>query len=191
MKTNYKHIFLRTKQMLLQPAAAWSEAWEENATTGTVFRNYLLPIAIILSVVIFLLQLIHHTPLQAFGLGITYFLTITGGAWATYRIVREYLCNKLNYSDSDALNLTVYSYTIFIVFHCIGETLGNIFIGQVFTLFSFIFLRTLYTGIGQLQQLQANHKTNILIIASLSIVCLPIIITQILRIIFRIPAINI
>ncbi|MDE7374572.1 MAG: hypothetical protein K2M86_04505 [Odoribacter sp.] len=191
MKTNYKHIFLRTKQMLLQPAAAWSEAWKENATTGSVSRNYLLPIAIILSVIIFLLQLIHHTPLQAFGLGVTHFLTIMGGAWATYRIVREYLCNKLIYSDSDALNLTVYSYTIFIVFHCIGETLGNIFIGQMFTLLSFIFLRTLYTGIGQLPQLQANHKTNILIITSLSIVCLPIIITQILRILFRIPAIHI
>lgn len=190
MKTNYKHIYFRTKQMLLQPATAWSEVWKETATVGIVSRNYLLPVAIILSVIVFLLQLIHHTPLQAFGLGIIHFLTVTGGAWATYRIVREYLCNKLNYSDSDALNLTVYSYTIYIVFHCIGETLGGIFIGQIFTLLSFIFLRTLYTGVGQLQ-LQANHKTNILVIASLSIVCLPIIITQILRILFRIPAINV
>ena len=190
MKTNYKHIFLRTKQMLLQPSMAWSKVWEENATVNSVFRNYLLPVTVFLSVIVFLLQLIHYTPLQSFGLGVIHFAAAMGGGWATYLLVREYLCNKLNYSDSDALNLTVYSYTVYIMFHCIGEALGNIFIGQMFTLISFIFLRTLYAGIGQLQ-LQTNHKTNILIITSLSIVCLPVIITLILRIVFRIPAIHV
>lgn len=191
MKTNYKHIYLRTRQMLTQPAIAWPEVLKENSTFRNTFRDYLFPIATFLSVIVFLIRLIHYPPLQALGLGIINFISVIGGAWFTYLITREYLCNKLNYPNHEALNLTIYSYTVFIIFHSIGGALENIFIGQIFTLFSLIFLRTLYTGTGQLPQLQPNHKTNILIITFLSIVFIPVIITQILMITFRISAINV
>ncbi len=191
MKTDYKHIYIRTRQMLTQPAVTWPEVLKENSTVRNTFRSYLFPIAIVLSVFIFLLRLIYYTPLQALGFGIVNFIAATSGAWFTYLITREYLCNKLNYPDHAALNLTIYSYTIFIIFHSIGGALENIFIGQIFTLLSLIFLRTLYTGAEQLQQLQANHKTNILIITFLSIVFIPVIITQILMIVFRISVINV
>lgn len=191
MKTNYRHIFFRTRQMLAQPAEAWKEAWQEETTPGDMFRHYLLPIAAGLSVIVFLLRLIHYTPWQAFGLGVIHFIAVIGGAWCTYIVTREYLCNKLNYLPGEALRLSIYSFTVFILFHSIGGTLGNSFIGQLFTLCGFIFLRTLYTGTGQLQQLQSNHKTNILIITSLSIICFPVIITHILRIISGISTIHI
>lgn len=191
MKTNYKYIYLRTRQMLTQPAVAWPHVLQESFTLKDTFRNYLFPVAAGISVIVFFLSLIHYTTLQAFGLGLINFISTMCGAWFTYLLAREYLCSKLNYQDSEALNLTVYSYTIYIIFHSIGGAFGNIFIGQVFTLFSFIFLRTLYTGIGQLPKLQANHKTNILVIASLSIIFIPNIVTQILMIVFRISAINV
>lgn len=191
MKTNYKHIYIRTRQMLTHPEMAWPDVLKEDFTLRDTFRNYLLPIAITVSVFVFLLYNIHYNPLQAFGLGVINFVSTMCGAWFTYLITREYLCGKLNYPNNKALNLTIYSYAIFIIFHNIGSALGNIFIGQVFTLLSFIFIRTLYAGIGQLHGIQANHKTNILIITSLSIICIPIIITQILMIVFRISAINV
>lgn len=191
MKTNYKYIYLRTRQMLTQPAIAWPEVLKEDSTARDTFRYYLFPIIISLSAIVFLLRLIHYSPLQAFGLGVINFISAVCGAWFTYLIIREYLCTKLNYPDHKAVNLAIYSYTIFIIFHSIGSALGNIFIGQIFTLLSFIFLRTLYTGTGQLHKLTTSHKTNILIITSLSIVFIPVIVTQLLMIVFRISAINI
>lgn len=191
MKTSYKNIFLRTRQMLTQPAVTWPEVLKEDFTARDIFSTYLFPISVSVATIVFLLCLIHYTFLQALGLGIINFISNICGAWFTYLITREYLCGKLNYQNNEALNLSVYSYTIYIIFHSIGGALGNIFIGQIFILLSFIFLRTLYTGIGQLRNLQANHKTNIVVISSLSTIFIPTILTQILMIVFRISAINV
>ena len=191
MKINYKHIYLRTRQMLTHPALVWPEALKENFTFREVFHSYLFPVTIGLSAIVFLLGLIHYSPLQALGTGIINLISGTSGAWFTYLITREYLCKKLNYRTYEAMNLTVYSYTVYILFHSIGSAIGNTFIGQIFILFSFIFLKTLYTGIGQLHELPANHKNNILVITGLSTVFIPTILTQILMNIFRISEINI
>jgi len=80
---------------------------------------------------------------------------------------------------------------IFIIFHSIGNALGNIFLGQLFTLLSFTFIRTLYKGLGQIPRLHPGQKTNILVISSLAIICIPVIINQLLMIIFGISAFNI
>ncbi len=191
MKTNYRNIYLRTKQMLLQPAIAWPEILQEDFSVRDIFRNYLFPITIGISAIVFLLSLIQYSSLQAFGLGIVNLISTLSGAWLTYLIIREYLCSKLNYRPREALNLTVYSYAVFIIFHSIGAALGTAFIGQIFSLFSFIFLRTLYAGIGQLPHLPSRQKTNIFIITSLTIICIPVIITQLLMIVFRISAITV
>ncbi len=191
MKTNYRNIYLRTKQMLTQPSIAWPEILQEDFSVRDTFRYYLFPIALGISVIVFLLCLLQYSSLQAFGLGMVNLISTLSGAWLTYLIIREYLCSKLNYQNKEALNLTVYSYAVFIIFHSIGAALGTIFIGQIFTLLSFIFLRTLYAGIGQLPHLPTGQKTNILIITSLAIICIPVIITQLLMIVFRISAITV
>lgn len=191
MKKGYQNIYQRTKRMLLEPGTLWPSLLEEYPSQKMIFRQYLFPIAGVTSALVLLFSLLHHTPVQAIGLGVIDLISSLCGTWFAYLINREYLCRKLNYPDHQALNLTVYSSAIFILFHGIGTALGNIFIGQLFTLISFIFIRTLYSGLENLEKLSNGQKTNILIIASLSIICMPIIISQILMIVFRISAINV
>lgn len=190
-KLNYKYIYQRTRQFLIKPEILWPEVLEENFSVSIVFRNYLSPIAITTAIFVFLFSLFHYNILFSLGLSIINLLSSLCGIWFAYLITKEYLCTKLSYQEYQALNLTVYSGAIFLLFHGIGSALGNIFWGQLFTLLSFIFIRTLYVGLGQLPSLQNAQKTNILIITSLSIICIPIIISQILTIVFRIPVINI
>lgn len=191
MKVNYKNIYERTKQMVLKPQMMWPEVLEEDWTIKEISRNYLLPIVIITSVFVLLFSFINYTVWQAIGLAFINLISALTGTWLAYLITREYLCGKLNYPDNQALNLTVYSSAVFILFHGLGSALGNIFIGQLFTLLSFIFIRTLYAGIGMLPHVSNGQKTNILVIVSLAIICIPIIISQILMIVFRISAINV
>lgn len=187
MKINYRHILQRTQQMLLHPASEWTGVLRENVTYNELLRRYLLPIVTAVSVIVCLLRMLQYSPLQAVILGIIHFLASIGGLWITYRIVREYLCGKLNYPEYEAVNLSVYSHIILIIFSGIGHALGNSFIGDIFTLTGFIFLRTLYTGIGQWQDLPANHRTNLLLITALSMIFIPIAITHILTAVFQIP----
>lgn len=190
-RINIKHIYQRTKALLMHPEEIWPHALDERRSEKEIYRNYLLPIALVTSVLVLLLSLVHYNWLQACGLAIINLLSVTGGSWIAYLITREYLCRKLYYGNNQALNLTIYSAAIFIIFHSIGAALGNIFLGQLFVLFSFIFIRTLYKGLGILPGLLPVQKTNILIITSLSIVCIPVIITQILMIVFGISAFNV
>lgn len=190
-RLNYKHIYQRTRQFLIKPEVLWPQVLKEDFSIHLLFQSYLLPIAITTSLFVFLLSLFSYSILSSIGLFIINLISSLCGIWFAYLITKEYLCTKLSYHDHQALNLTVYSGAIFIFFHGIGSALGNIFLGQLFTLLSFIFIRTLYTGLGQLPALQNGQKTNILIITSLSIICIPIIISQILTIVFRIPVINI
>lgn len=190
-KINFRYIYDRTKQLLVNPDTVWPHALEEHNTEKDIFLNYLIPIALSTSILVLLLSLLNYNFLYAGGIAIINLLSVILGSWFSYLITREYMCGKLSYENNQALNLTVYSAAIFIVFHSIGTALGNVFLGQLFTLLSFIFIRTLYKGLGSLPELQTGQRTNILIITSLSIICLPVIISQILMIVFGISAFNI
>lgn len=191
MKTNYQNIYARTRQMLLKPEAVWPEVLEEDCTVRDIFYHYLFPLTLATSIFVLLFSLFSYTVWQAIGMAIIQIISALGGIWCAYLIIREYLCRKLSCQDNHALNLTVYSSALFILFHGIGVALGNIFIGQLFTVLSFIFIRTLYKGIWSLSQLKPGQKNNILVIATLAIICMPIIISHILMIIFRISAIQV
>lgn len=190
-KINLKYLYKRTCQLLLHPQEVWPSVLQEDFPAKDIYRNYLIPVAALTSVVVLVVNLLRYSFFQASGMAVINLLSASFGTWFAYLITREYLCGKLNYTNNFALNLTIYSAAIFIIFHGIGSALGNLFLGQVFTLLSFIFIRTLYTGLGLLPHIQASQKTNILIITSLTIICLPVIITQILRIVFGISAFNV
>ncbi len=191
MKIDYINISKRTIHLLLQPNNAWKQVLKEQQKDKDLFYSYLLPLVLVVSVLVFLISLFTHTILQSIGLSLINLISALCGTWCAYVISREYLCSKLNYYPAQALNLTVYSAAIFTIFHGIGTALDFLFIGQLFTLFSFVFIRTLYMGITQLPQLANKQKTNILVIMALSIICIPIIISQILMIVLSVSAINV
>lgn len=187
-KINFKGIYRRTLALLLAPNTIWPRVLGETRPPKVLYRNYLIPVAVLTAACVFLSSMLHYSVWQAAGLATANLAATICGTWFAYLITREYLCGKLNYKEHFALNLTVYSSAPFILLHSIGTALGNTFPGQLLTLFSFIFIRTLYAGLEQLPRLQPQQKTNILIITSLAVICLPVIISQLLKIIFGISA---
>lgn len=190
-KMDLKTLYVRTWNFLINPETEWNLVKQEEVPLKNLFKFYLVPIAGVSSVAVLLGSLLFYSPMQAIGYAIINLLSATIGTWFTYLLTREYLCNKIEDADNTALYLTVYSAALFIIFHSLSIALGYSFLSQLFTVASFIFVRTLYTGLNQLKNLQANYKTNILIITGLSIVCLPVILQHILMIVFRISAFNI
>lgn len=190
-KVNLKYIYERTSRLLMKPEKEWNVVADEYYTLKEVFQNYIIPLSVISSLFILLLGFLQYTILQAFGHAIINLLSTTVGIWLSFLITREYLTNKFRDAENIAQNLVVYSSGIFIVFHSVGTAFGNGFFSQLFILFSLIFIRTLYIGINQTAEMQANQKTNILVISALSIICIPVILKHILMIIFGISAFNV
>ena len=133
---NFKYLYRRTEQLLMVPETVWPEALNETNSGKELYRNYLIPITMVISIMVLLINLINYNFWQATGLTIINLIAMLIGNWFAYLITREYLCRKLSFDTNLALNLTVYSGVIFIIFHSIGNALGNIFLGQLFTLLS-------------------------------------------------------
>ena len=131
---NFKYLYRRTEQLLMVPETVWPEALNETNSGKELYRNYLIPITMVISIMVLLINLINYNFWQATGLTIINLIAMLIGNWFAYLITREYLCRKLSFDTNLALNLTVYSGVIFIIFHSIGNALGNIFLGQLFTL---------------------------------------------------------
>lgn len=190
-KIDFKYIYERTRRLLTHPEAEWKIIADEYEDLREVLKNYLIPLATISSLSIFLFGFFHYSTAQTIGYGLINLVASVAGIWLSYLITREFLSNKLRDAGNTAQNLTVYSGAVFIVFHSLGIAFGNQFLGQLFTLLSFIFIRTLYTGIRQVSELQNGQQTNLLVITALSIICIPVIIAQVLTIVFGISAFNI
>ena len=191
VKMNFKYIYERTQRMLTQPESEWDKVAEKYASLKETFRYYLLPVIVLSSLTIFLFGFFHYTVAQTIGYGLINLLSSTAGIWFAYLLTKEYLSNKLRDADNIALLLTVYPGAIFIVFHSLGIAMGNYFLGQLFTLLSFIFIRTLYIGIRRISDLPNNQQTNLLVIVILAVICIPIIISQVLMIAFGISAFHV
>ncbi len=177
--------------MIFTPSECWREIQNKRTDTKATIRNYFVPIISLCSILYFFINLLNNTFSQALGLAAINYVSSIVGTWLAHWLIREFLCNKLNCNATTAFNLTLYSASVFLLFHSLGSAFGNLFIGQLLTFCSYIFIRTLYNGINTLINMPANQKTNTLIIASLSIICFPIIISKLLMIIFRISVINI
>ena len=177
--------------MLIYPDSIWPRVLNEKNSEKKLYRNYLFPITGIVSLLILLIELFYCGFWQALGLALINLIAMLGGNWLAFLLTREYLCRQFSFETHLALNLTVYSGGIFILFHSIGNAFGNAFLGQLFSLASFIFIRTLYKGLHQIPGLQPKQKTNVMVICSLSIICMPVIIHQLRMILFGISVFNI
>ena len=190
MKTiNFRYIYERTRQLLLDPKQEWTVIGDEYNNPKDMFRDYLIPLSVIVSVIVLLFGFLHYTILEAFFSGLINLVSTTAGTWVCFLICREYM-NKTDQTETTALQLTVYSSALFILFHSLATAFGNGFFGQLMSLSSLLFIRTLYIGIHKTSDLQSAQKKNLLIIMILSIICIPVIMKKILMIIFNIPAFN-
>lgn len=191
IKVDFRHIYERTRKALTNPEAEWCVIKEETYSVKEMFQNYLVPLSVIASLVVLIFGFFQHGLYTAISLGVFNLLATTVGTWLSYLVAREYLSGKLYDADKVAADLTVYSAGIFIVFHSLGVAFGNGFFCQLFTLLSFIFIRSLYIEIKQISEPQSGVRTNLLIISSLSIICIPVIINHLLMVIFRISIIHV
>lgn len=191
VKINLKYIYGRTRRMLMRPEAEWDKVTDKNTGLKETFRNYLVPVIVLSTLTIFLFGFFHYSVMQTIGYGLINLISSGVGIWLAYLLTKEYLSNKLRDAGNTALLLTVYPGAIFIVFHSLGIAMGNYFLGQLFTLLSFIFIRTLFIGIRRISNLANNQQTNLLVIVALAVICIPVIISQVLMIAFGISAFNI
>ena len=185
-----KHFYNRIKQLLFYPGREWTVIRQEEDSVSRLFNSFFIPVSLLVSLIVI------PGGIYRFGtfLGVLYgfinFISILAGIYVAFLIVREYLNNKIPDAENTALHLTVYSASVFVVFHSLSVALISGFFSQLLSLISLIFIRTLYTGISAIACLEVNTKTNTLIIAALSILCIPVIFKRLLMILFHIPIFN-
>lgn len=188
MKRECKEIYARMRELIAAPSAAWMRIFREPADTRLLMRRHLVPWTAFFAVVSIPVGMICHSGWQAVGTALIHFTASVAGTYAAYRLVQEYMRGKMEEWRETALPLTVYSAEVFIAFRSFGVALGNAFVGQLFMLASLFFIHTLYVGVQALEEVPGNQRTNLLVIASLSIICLPTIIHQLLVTIFGMQA---
>lgn len=117
------------------------------------------------------------------------FMASVVGSYIAYRVTREYLSNKVAEANRMALRLAVYSSAVFIPFHCLSSGFSEGFISQLMAICSLLCLRTLHVGLNQLTALDVQYRKSAIVIIGLLVIVSPIIIQQLLMIMFRIPTI--
>ena len=188
-KQDITNIFARTRRMLFQPEAEWQAVRQENIDGTELFRDYLVPLSAVASACTLLLQLRVTSPFYAVCIGLIVFISAVAGAYITYRVAREYLSNKVSEANRMALTLAVYSSAIFIPFHCLACGMSEGFISQLMAVFSLLCLRTLHVGLNQSTALDVQYRKSALVIIGLLVIVAPVIVQQLLMIVFRIPSI--
>lgn len=184
MKREYKEIYVRMRALVTAPSVAWARIFGEPVDERQLMVRHLVPCAAFFSIVSIPVGLIGHTAWHAAGMAAIHFAASVAGIYSAYRLVQEYMRGKMEEGREMALPLTVYSAEIFIAFRSFGVALGNVFVGQLFMLASLFFIHTLYVGIQTMKDVAANQRTNLLVIASLSIISLPTIVHQVLVMLF-------
>ena len=183
-KLDIKGIFTRPRKLLLHPEMEWQVIGRENIEGIELFKNFLVPLSVLSSVCAILLRLLSTSPLYAIGTGIILFMASVMGSYIAYRVSREYLSN-----NRMALRLAVYSSAVFIPFHCLSSGFSEGFISQLMAICSLLCLRTLHVGLNQLTALDVQYRKSAIVIIGLLVIVSPIIIQQLLMIMFRIPTI--
>ena len=176
--------------MLFHPEMEWQTVKREDIAGAEIFREYLVPLSVTGSACTLVLQLLHTPPLYAFVIAAITFAASVGGAYITYRIIREYFTDKISEANNVALRLSVYCSAIFIVFHCLSQGMPDGFLSQLLGLLSLLCLRTLYIGINLTSGLDVQFRKSALIIAGLLLVLSPMILQRLLMLIFRVPTIT-
>ncbi|WP_294142973.1 hypothetical protein [uncultured Sanguibacteroides sp.] len=189
-KVHLKYIAIRLKHLLTSPEVEWNTIRMDETGRIELFRNYIILPSILFSILVFLFRLMSNDVMVSLGWGIINFIACTAGCYVCFRLTREYLSNKTINSGTIALKLSVYSSAVFILFHSLAVGFPQNFIGDVMAILSLLSLRTLYIGLNTISELNTRYKKSAVIIIGLLIICTPIIITRLLTIIFRIPAIN-
>ena len=67
---NFKYLYRRTEQLLMVPETVWPEALNETNSGKELYRNYLIPITMVISIMVLLINLINYNFWQATGLTI-------------------------------------------------------------------------------------------------------------------------
>ena len=178
-KLDIKGIFTRPRKLLLHPETEWQVIGRENIEGIELFKNFLVPLSMLSSVCAILLRLLSTSPLYAIGTGIILFMASVVGSYIAYRAE----ANRM------ALRLAVYSSAVFIPFHCLSSGFSEGFISQLMAICSLLCLRTLYVGLNQLTALDVQYRKSAIVIIGLLVIVSPIIIQQLLMIMFRIPTI--
>jgi|GEM_PF-500863 len=187
---NTEQIVSRIKRLLLVPAPEWQIISKENYLGRDLFCNFIIYPSIIASFFTLLIRLFFEDIWLACCWGIINFIACVAGSYICFRLAKEYLSNKIRRANTISLHLSIYSSTIFILFHSLSVGFTGKFIGDLAAILSLLSLRTLYIGANILPELDDRYRKSTTIIIGVLIICITAILTRLLTILFRIPAIN-
>ena len=188
-KFNLRGLLAKPYKLLTQPTTAWESIRQEQIEGVVLFRNFLIPLTSIFVTFSFLLCLLHTSVFYALGRSIILFVASIIGTYITYRVSKEYLNDKVTEANRISLYLAVYSSAVFIPLHCLSCGFSEGFFSQLMAICSLLCLRTLYIGLTRLTHLNPQYRKSAVIIIGLLVIVAPIIVQQLLKIIFRIPTI--
>ena len=186
-KEDFIHIIKRIKQLILTPEKTWTTILRERQPYSKLFISYIIYPTMIASACIFIPLLVFKDISRTIILGIQNCLVCILSSYLCLRLSRAYMYGKITNSRKIATDLSIYSSTVFILFHSLSLGLGQSFIGDVASVCSLLSLRVLYVGLKKIPDLEKQHHTSTFIIMGLLVVVSPFIISRLLSIIFRIP----
>ena len=189
-KKDLLDICSRLKGLLFDPQQEWQRIGKEDADRKRLFRHFIVFPCCLFSLLVVLIHLSSRSVVISVEYGVINFVSCLAGVYITWKVAREYLANKDARYQENSLKLTVYSFAVFLLFRSLSVGFTNSFWGDLMAVFSLIVLYTLYVGIDTLPELSASHKKSAFIIIGLLIACTPAIITRLLTILLRVPAIN-
>lgn len=181
----------RINRLLFRPSLEWGKIREKPTEKNTLFRRFFIPFCIAVAFAVLFISLLRLKFFYALGYALINLTSNLLGTYAVSLFIGEYLSGKIPHAGNTALNLTVFSATVFLFFHSLSAAFGSNFLGQLTGLCSLIFLRTLYSGVYITTDLPTNQKNNLFIITGLAIIFIPVIIHKLLMILFHIPVFNV
>ena len=179
----------RLKGLLLTPGLEWKEIRERGPGGMLLFRDFIvLPCAFLSLAVVATRWVITGDLSPALLWGIINFLACTTGCVATVSIARVILATEVKRSALVLPRLVVYTFTVYLLFRSLSMAFpSRNFLGDLMTVMSLYAFYTLYTGLRGLTAADPARVQGSCLIVGLLVVGLPLIITHLLAVLFRVP----
>lgn len=168
---DFNAIFIRAKNILVQPATEWEVVKGETSDKNAVLKNYALPIIILVAIASFLGVLIF----TRFGLSIGYvvtkaviaFIVAFLGIYISAIVINELASSFGSKKDTNAaFKLVIYSFTPVFIAQIVANLIPPLFFVTIFGLYM-IYL--LWMGFGTMMGTPKDKKVGYVIVSAILI----------------------
>ncbi len=145
LRTKYKSLFIRTKNLVITPKKEWNNIYEENSDINSILSGYILPYIGVLALVSFISHLNLHSDsdkyITALKQALAMFSALFFGLYITYYITKQIMPKfTVNSNEKDlniyAFKLIAYSSVILYLIQLIVAFIPELFFFQALSLYT-------------------------------------------------------